>query len=130
MSQALAPGDIIKVPFPYANHPVFQRHPALVVALFDHERIPALLWVLMITSAENRGWPEDVEIADMALAGLPVALGVCMAKIATIEQKDAERIGKIPESKFLEIVKELLAVISLSFAPNSQALTACESVIT
>jgi mRNA interferase MazF len=30
-----------------------------------------LLWVLMITSAENRDWPGDVAVTDLATAGLP-----------------------------------------------------------
>ncbi|MFQ5347993.1 MAG: type II toxin-antitoxin system PemK/MazF family toxin, partial [Rhodothalassiaceae bacterium] len=57
-----------------------------------------LLWVLMITSAENRGWPGDVDISDIAAAGLPVPSVVRTAKIATIEARDAARIGTLPET--------------------------------
>jgi len=32
-----------------------------------------LLWVLMITSAENRGWDGDVDVSDLEFSGLPVA---------------------------------------------------------
>jgi mRNA interferase MazF len=103
----MKPGDIIKVPFPYTNRPVFQRRPALVVARFEHGRIPALLWVLMITSAENRGWPGDVEIADLALAGLPVASVVRTAKIATIEAKDGERLGTLDFAGFVGVCMKL-----------------------
>ena len=48
--------DIVKVPFPYTGRPVRERRPALVVAAGDLRDRHGLLWVLMITSAENRGW--------------------------------------------------------------------------
>jgi hypothetical protein len=47
--------DIAKVPFPYTDRPVRQRPPALVVAAGEIEAAHGLLWLVMITSAENRG---------------------------------------------------------------------------
>ena len=52
--------DIVKVPFPYTDRPVRQRRPGLVVAAGEIETAHGLLWLVMITSAENRGWPGDV----------------------------------------------------------------------
>ncbi len=89
--------DLVKVPFPYTNRPVQQRRPALVVAVPDVLGAPSLLWVLMVTSAGNRGWPGDVVVSDLAEAGLPAASVVRPAKIATIEAGDAERIGCLPD---------------------------------
>jgi mRNA interferase MazF len=88
--------DVIKVPFPYTDRPVRQRRPALVVAAGGVQEEHGLLWVVMITSAENRGWPGDVEVSDLTLAGLPAASVIRTAKIATIEARDAERIGTLP----------------------------------
>jgi len=88
--------DLVKVPFPYTNRPVQQRRPALVVAVPDAPGAPELLWVLMVTSAANRGWPGDVAVSDLAVAGLPAPSVVRSAKIATIEACDAERIGQLP----------------------------------
>ena len=88
--------DLVKVPFPYTNRPVQQRRPALVVAVPVTPGAPELLWVLMVTSAANRGWPGDVAVSDLAAAGLPAASVVRSAKIATIEARDAERIGHLP----------------------------------
>jgi mRNA interferase MazF len=85
--------DVVKVPFPYADRPVRERRPALVVASSPIQEQHGLLWVMMITSSENRGWPGDVEVSDLALSGLPAASVVRTAKIATIETKAAERIG-------------------------------------
>ena len=88
--------DLVKVPFPCTNRPVQQQRPALVVAVPVAPGAPELLWVLMVTSAANRGWPGDVAVSDLAIAGLPAASVVRPAKIATIEARDAQRIGYLP----------------------------------
>jgi mRNA interferase MazF len=86
--------DVIAVPFPYVEPPIQQRRPALVVASGLGGSLD-LLWVLMITSAANPRWPEDVEIDDRDGAGLPIASIVRTAKIATIEARAANRLGMI-----------------------------------
>lgn len=88
--------DVVKVPFPYANRPVLQRRPAVVVSVPIAAGAPDLLWVLMVTSAAHRGWPGDVVVSDLAEAGLPAASVVRCVKIATIEARDTERIGRLP----------------------------------
>ena len=50
-----SPWDVVKVPFPYTDRPVRGRRPALVVAAGNTPESQGLLWVLMITSAANRG---------------------------------------------------------------------------
>ena len=88
--------DIVKVPFPYTDRPVRQRRPALVVAAGELAAAHGLLWLLMITSAANQGWPGDTPISDLRLAGLPIPSIVRPAKVATIEARDAERLGSLP----------------------------------
>ena len=85
--------DIIKVPFPYTDQPVRQRRPALVAAAGELQAVHGLLWLAMITSAANRGWPGDVAVSDLGDAGLPAPSIVRPAKIATIEARDAKRLG-------------------------------------
>lgn len=92
------PWAIIKVPFPYTDRPVRQRRPALVVAAGDIQRDHGLLWVVMITSAENRGWPGDVPVSDLVMSGLPAPSVIRTAKIATIEAREAEAIGRLPDA--------------------------------
>ncbi|MBF0167322.1 MAG: type II toxin-antitoxin system PemK/MazF family toxin [Alphaproteobacteria bacterium] len=100
--------DVVRVPFPYTNRPVRQHRPALVVALPHADREGFLLWVLMITSAGNRGWPSDVEISDLEIAGLPAPSLVRTAKIATIEAGDAEALGKLSKTDRLKVQKHLV----------------------
>lgn len=88
--------DIVKVPFPYTDRPIRQYRPALVVAAGQVASAHGLLWVLMITSADNRRWRDDVPVSDLAASGLPAPSMVRCAKIATIETRDAERIGRLP----------------------------------
>jgi len=101
--------DVIKVPFPYTNRPVRERRPAVVVAANGIQQEHGLLWVLMITSAENRGWPGDVGVSDLAVAGLPAESVVRTAKIATIETKEAERIGSLPAADRVLVTQHLTA---------------------
>jgi len=92
------PWDIVKVPFSYIDRPIRQYRPALVVGTDPIEDAHGLVWVLMITSAENRRWEDDVVVSDLAAAGLPVPSVVRCAKIATIEAKEATLIGRLTDA--------------------------------
>ena len=105
------PGDVIKVPFPYTDMPTRQSRPALVVSRPELQERHGLLWVVMITSAENRGWPGDVAVDDLVVAGLPVASVVRTAKIATIEARDAQRLGRIAVDPMQVIGRHLAAAL-------------------
>jgi len=102
-----SPGDVVKVPFPYTDRSTRQFRPALVVSHGDLEDAHGLLWVLMITSAENRGWPEDVAITALAGAGLPVASVVRTAKIATIEARDAIHLGRLTPTVWRKVCERM-----------------------
>ena len=99
--------DISKVPFPYTDRPVRERRPAVVVAANGIQQEQGLLWVLMITSAVNRGWSGDVAVTDLKEAGLPAESVVRTAKIATIEAKEAERIGSLPAPDRIAVARHL-----------------------
>ena len=100
-------GDVVKVPFPYTDRSTRQSRPALVVSSGDLEDEQGLLWVVMITSAENRGWSGDVPVNDLARAGLPAASVVRTAKIATIDANDAIKLGKILAASLRQITRHL-----------------------
>ncbi len=106
-------GDVVKVPFPYTDRATRQHRPALVVSDAQSERRHGLLWVSMITSAENRGWDGDVEIANLAAAGLPAPSVVRTAKIATVDARDAERLGKVAVRVLTEVKRHLGRTLDL-----------------
>lgn len=113
--------DVVKVPFPYTNRPVQQRRPALVVACQGGGAMPALLWVLMITSAAHRRWPHDVAISDTVEAGLPAPSIVRSTKIATMEADDAEWAGRLPGPDRHGVASALSASLQELHATPGQA---------
>ena len=77
-----------------------QYRPALVVSSSELQEVLGLLWVLMITSARNKPWAGDVEVAHSDEAGLPAPSVVRCAKIATIEASAATQIGALGQAQF------------------------------
>jgi mRNA interferase MazF len=106
-------GTVVKVPFPYTNRPTCQARTALVVSTGHAEAGFGLLWVLMITSAANRGWPGDVDIPGLASAGLPAPSIVRSAKIATIEAADATVLGQLDAATLAAVTEHLRARLGL-----------------
>jgi mRNA interferase MazF len=104
------PGAIVRVPFPYSDGTTRQHRPALVVASTADG---FLIWVLMVTSEENRGWPGDVPIADHAACGLPAPSIIRTAKIATIEAKAAEVRGRTSPEALSEVRRTLGGMLGL-----------------
>ena len=106
-------GDIVKVPFPYTDRATRQSRPALVISGPGLEDSHGLLWVLMVTSAENRGWPGDVGVTHLATAGLPVASVIRTAKVATIDAGDAVRLGSIAAATLRKVLQRLAETAGL-----------------
>lgn len=99
------------VPFPYTDKATRQRRPALVVSDGQVGDNGELLWVAMITSAENRPSTDDFVIQDLGQAGLPASSVVRPCKIATIEARHAERLGKLPDAAMAEIAATIVRYI-------------------
>jgi mRNA interferase MazF len=108
------PGDVIKVPFPYTDRATRQRRPALVVSVRDLQAAHGLIWVLMITSAENRPWPDDIVVSDLTRAGLPAPSVIRPAKVATIDADDAEKLGRVSSRIRNEALRHVATMLGLS----------------
>lgn len=107
-------GHIVRVPFPYTDRAIRQMRPALIVSDGAIGDSGALLWVVMITSAENRQWPTDVALLnDYAAMGLPAPSLVRPTKIATIEARDAEIIGRLPPNQLHAVSAAIDLVLGL-----------------
>jgi mRNA interferase MazF len=100
-------GDVVRVPFPYTDRDTRQRRPALVVSAGPLGDESTLLWVVMITSAENRRWATDVVIEDYTAVGLPVASVVRPVKIATVEARNIEPIGKLSDHQRQQVMDRI-----------------------
>jgi mRNA interferase MazF len=88
--------DVVSVPFPYTDRAALERRPALVISKPALETRCGLLWVLMITAAENRAWEDDIALPDHRAAGLSIPSIIRPTKMATVEASRARRRGKIP----------------------------------
>lgn len=104
-------GDIVRVPFPYTDKDTRQRRPALIVSAGPIGEAESLLWVVMITSAENRPWAGDVAIPGDKRSGLPVPSVVRPFKIATIEARHAESIGKITKPALRAVMGQVQTIL-------------------
>ena len=103
--QSFEPGDVVRVPFPYTDRATRQWRPALVVSRGGLGEDRRLLWVAMITSAENRPWPDDIPFGETyPEANLPAPSIVRPCKLATIEGGDAEKIGRVNAEMMEEVV--------------------------
>jgi len=107
-------GDVVKVPFPYTDRRTQRYRPALVVSGSEATEAHGLVWVLMITSAQNRGWSGDVAIRNLDAAGLPAPSVIRTAKIATIESRDATKLGKISRATLDQVLKRVAAELRIA----------------
>ena len=95
---------MVWVPFPFVEAPRLRERPALVIAVFAPAPRIRLLWVLMITSAANKGWQGDVSLEQrFDECGLPVPCVVRIAKITTVEAARAQKRGALPDDLWAEV---------------------------
>jgi mRNA interferase MazF len=104
--------DIVSVPFPYTDRAALERRPALVSSNRSLESRHGLLWVLMITAAENRSWHSYVPIPDHFATGLPILSIVRPTKIATVETRRARKCGRVPAATAAAVAEALNAIVS------------------
>lgn len=77
-------GDVVVVPFPYADRLAEKRRPAVIVSTEAlHAR--QIVWLAMVTSAENAGWPCDILIGSTLAAGLRTESVIRPWKLATVD---------------------------------------------
>ncbi len=108
-----APFDVVVVPFPYADRLAENRRPAIVVSTAAMTKQHGLVWLAMVTSADNRRWRDDIDISDLATAGLPAPSFVRPVKIATADAtRVVRRIGRLPAKDIRALVTALRGLIA------------------
>lgn len=104
-------GDVVILPVSQDEE---TRRPALVVSGVALDEPYDLVWVMMITSAENAGWPSDLPIRDLARAGLPAPSVIRPSKIACIDRsRILRRAGKLADSDMRAVARALKAFLDL-----------------
>ena len=102
-----APFDVVVVPFPYADRLAEKRRPALVISNRKLE-VHGVIWIAMITSADNERWPGDVPVGDLKRAGLPAPSVVRPAKIACIDPSRVDRrLGRLDKASARAVSQKL-----------------------
>lgn len=110
----VAPWDIVRVDFPFADQATTRRRPALVIAAPAATDAFSILWVLMITSAARERWPLDVAISDLHLGGLSHPCVVRTSKVTTLDSRLAVRIGELAvadRAKITACLDQLLGAV-------------------
>lgn len=99
---------MVIVPFPYADRLAEKRRPAIVISASLLERQHGLVWLAMVTSADNRRWDSDVAVSDLTATGLPAPSLVRPAKIATVDgERILRMIGKLPAKDARAVAAQL-----------------------
>ena len=92
--------DVVVVPFPYADRLAEKRRPAVVISAPALERDCGTVWLVMVTSAENRAWQGDVLVSNPAAAGLPAPSRIRPAKVAAVDaDRIVHKIGVLPSKE-------------------------------
>jgi mRNA interferase MazF len=106
-SETFAAWDVVIVPFPCSDRLAEKRRPALVISspLLAPFR---LLWVAMITGADNAPWSCELPIPDLRRAGLPAPSVARPAKIACIEPgRVLRRAGRLDRASARAVLVKL-----------------------
>jgi mRNA interferase MazF len=86
----------VVVPFPYSNPLAEKRRQAIVASAGQLTTKFRLVWLAMVTSADNRRWDCDIDVSDLRAAGLPAPSLVRSAKIATVDaDRVLQRVGRL-----------------------------------
>jgi mRNA interferase MazF len=99
---------VVWVPFPFVEQPRLRLRPALVVGTWLGHAGEQLIWTLMITSAENSGWADDIDLSRrFKECGLPSPSVIRTAKISTNEARTAIKLGRLPEDLHVQAMAKV-----------------------
>ena len=108
-----APFDVVVVPFPYTDRLAEKRRPAVVASTPELTHKFGLVWLLMVTSADNPRWDCDIDVSDLKAAGLPAPSLVRAAKLATADAaRIVRRIGKLSAKDGRAVAAKLKALMA------------------
>ena len=99
---------VVVTPFPFADRDTQMRRPAVVLSSLSEFGTPSGHSVLaMVTSATHAAWPLDVEITDLAAAGLS-APSIIRMKLFTRDNRLIQRRAGSLDAQDREAVRKAL----------------------
>lgn len=112
-------GDVVLVPFPFADLTTHKQRPALVLACVASGGLPELAIVAMITSrTEADEVPGDCRVDRWAAAGLARESKVRLAKVVTVEATLVRRkLGMLDAGDRIRVSRGLDALLAPWRAP-------------
>lgn len=106
-------GTIVRVPFPYTGGDRAQFRPALVVSKTPLGPEGGQFWAVMITSAANRGWPDDVAIDEgFREVGLTARSVIRPHKLATLDTDHATYLGTLDPARLAAVTGSVRRTLS------------------
>jgi mRNA interferase MazF len=73
-----------------------------------------LFWSVIITSAANRGWPDDISLEDrFEECGLRIPCVIRTAKLASLEASRATKVGRLPTDLLSKLQARIVAHLGL-----------------
>jgi mRNA interferase MazF len=104
--------EVVRVPFPFTDREAEKMRPALVLsdrAAFNARAGHSAM--AMITSAVHAPWPLDVEITDLAAAGLP-APSIVRFKLFTLDHRLIRgALGRLADKDRARVAKAVRALL-------------------
>lgn len=103
------PGDVVLVPFPFADLSTSKQRPALVLVAVESSTLPSLLIVAMITSQiDSENIAGDILVKDWSKCGLLYPSKLRLAKLVSIESKLVlKKLGAMNTAEMKLIRKQL-----------------------
>ena len=98
------PFCIVKVPFPFTDQYAIKHRPALVVSSQIYQQNYNHCILMMITSAKQSAWIDDIDITDLSSTGLTVPSKIRFKIFSLESQLITSVLGNI-DMKLIEIVK-------------------------
>jgi mRNA interferase MazF len=62
--------DIVKLPFPFTDKNTAKRRPSLVISSKDYQTNHNHCVLVMITSAKQSSWVDDIDITNIVMSGI------------------------------------------------------------
>jgi mRNA interferase MazF len=112
--------DVVKIPFPFTDKNADKKRPAVIISNPDYRLNNSHYILIMITSAKQSHWVDDINIENLENAGLPVPSKIrfklfslderlVIGKLGRLSREDTTKVSNIL-SKYLPLKDKAYAL--------------------